>query len=83
MTIDEMIKFLESDKNSNIMSDTSRWDTVERRKFDQIIAALRVGQEMRSCYILPGHPQCPEGMISAWDYEQACTAWDTATQEEV
>jgi hypothetical protein len=69
MTIDEMIEYIE---RSDIKLDIEK----------QIIAALRAGQAMRSCYILPGHPECPEGMIAAWDYEQACVAWDAATNSE-
>jgi len=48
----------------------------------KITAALRAGERMRSCYILPGHRQCPEGMIAAVDYKWACEAWDAATKEE-
>ena len=39
---------------------------------------LRVGIEMRSNYILPGHPKCPEGMIALFDYRTACEKWDAA-----
>lgn len=78
MTIDEMIEFLESYKNSNIMSDKSRWAIAERRQFDQIIAALKAGQNLSiEARKFGEFAECggDEDLINAlW-------CWDEATRE--